>query len=321
MRSRLLVGILLPLTVIAFSFGNRSGGGIFRRHPLRIAASTSINEDADADVTSSNQIEALLRRGQTKMNQVMTPEFFEQTSASLKQLRAKSAKAVEIKQSSIPGAGMGLFAKSNMKAGTIVSFYPAHTLGVEFDNQQLWYSSREEDQIYFSEHPPESSPYLHATDQPIFNRPSLLADIPLLKNDPMYLDANPTRKVDPLWVSHYINDGAIVTSNDGAGIEAYYDQSKRQKNCIHIPFGPSPVMATVCTRKVKKGEELFTSYGCVYWLGVLYSGENSGDAPAMTSMIQEQIKESAQDLFGCMNSVAVTYEKQAQDLQIGYDAL
>jgi len=230
------------------------------------------------------------------------------------------SKSVAVRESSIPGAGQGLFATRNIKAGTIVSFYPAHALGIEVGDRQLWVSSNESDQEYFAQHPPGSSAYLHATDQPIFNRPSLLADTPGMKDSPIYLDVNPNREVEPLWISQYINDGAMVLSNDGEGVKAYYEQSKRKKNCIHLPYGPSPVMATVATRKIKKGEELLTSYGCVYWLGVLYA-DDAGSAPDMSAQIQQQIKESADDLFRSMKSVATVHSVQIEALESAYNDL
>lgn len=274
--------------------------------------------DAATSALSTSFFEAPLNDALSRMDKVMTADFF-LSLPSLKQMYGKATKNVVVKNSSIPGAGKGLFATKNIKAGSICCFYPAHTLGIELGDRQLWVSANESDREYFSKNPPGSSSYLHATDQPIFDRPSILADIaPELHL--IYLDVNPNKEVDPLWVSHFINDGAIVMSNDEEGVSKYYEQSKRKKNCIHLPFGPSPIMATVATRKIKKGEELFTSYGCVYWLGVLYS-DKEGGGPDMTGQIQQQIKESALDLFGAMKSTSTTYGNQIEALKRAYDEL
>ena len=129
-----------------------------------------------------------------------------------------------------------------------------------------------------------------------------------------------------MWVSQYINDGAIIPSNDEKGVQAYYTNSKKLKNCIHVPFGPSPIMATMTTKKVKKGEELFTSYGAVYWLGILYSNQvsdngNDNDGPDLNAQIQGQINESAQDLFTCMKNVKDVYGCQSDALITAYNSL
>jgi hypothetical protein len=61
---------------------------------------------------------------------------------------------------------------------------------------------------------------------------------------------------------HRVNDGATILTNDEAGTLAYYHASRLLKNCIHVPFGPCPVLALIATRNVLCGEELLTTYGC-----------------------------------------------------------
>ena len=330
------------------------------------SSSSNLTEE-EHDIYKS--VEQTLQHVIDKMvHQVMTPEFFlcadsNSNSNHLKQLYTKSTKMVEVKPSTIgPTAGLGLFATKNIKSGTIISMYPAHTLGVELplssgSSKEIWVtaSHSENDRIYFTNNPPSSaSPYLHATDQPIFGRPSLLATkFPQLKDLPIYLDVNPNnhnhnhdeeelqKSTTTIWVSQYINDGAIVETYDQNGIEMYYKQSTKRKNCIHIPFGPSPIMATITTRKIKKGEELFTSYGCVYWLGSLSSvsettstsstttatttattnddGSSPGlVGPGMNTQIQSQIQQSAQDLFHSMKTCQTIYQNQIESFEQAY---
>ena len=196
------------------------------------------------------------------MDRIMSPNFFDGCDGCLKQLNSQIMKNVQVSESAIPGAGKGLFATKNIKAGSIISFYPAHILGLETEGKEIFVTNQESDREYFLEHPPGGSSYLHATDQPIFNRPSLLSNLGSteVSNAPMYLDVNPNKNVSPIWVSQYINDGSIMIDNSEVGVSNYYKESKERKNCIHIPFGPSPIMATVATRKIKKGEELTDYY-------------------------------------------------------------
>lgn len=228
------------------------------------------------------------------------------------------------------------------QAGTIVGLYPAHALGYELvvpvnntsaeedDSQEeelqdlsMFLAGNDEDREYFAEHPHGNSPYLHATDQPLFQRPSLLSTLfDESKKEmppPLYLDVNPNRndKLDGAWTSHYINDGASMLdckTITEADIEQYYRSSTKAKNCIHIPFGPSPILATITTKKIKKGEELFTSYGVVYWLGAMDNSE-SAPSPSMTEKIHSQIVESARDLQRSMQQCAYTYAQEMSDFE------
>jgi hypothetical protein len=192
----------------------------------------------------------------------------------------------------------------------------------------MFLAGNDEDTKYFREHPHGDSPYLHATDQPLFQRSSLLS--PLFDEEkkeippPLYLDVNPNRnhQLDPAWTSHYINDEASlldsvsVTEDDS---EQYYIRSSRAKNCIHVPFGPSPLLATVTTKKVKKGDELFTTYGVVYWAGAIEnaSSKSGADSAAllMTEKIRSHIIESARDLQKAMDGCSIAYAKEMVDFE------
>jgi len=246
-----------------------------------------------------------------KMDVVMRPEFFEQ-SPSLKNMYSNCAKLVAVKESSITEAGLGLFAKKNIKAGTIICFYPAHALGVEIGEGESSsiFSCLDLDREYFKENPSSTSCYLHCTDQPLFKRSSILADrVQNFEGVPLYLDVNPNRVIVPAWVSQFINDGATVESNCEKGVLDYYAATKSKKNCIHIPWGPSPIIVTVTTKKVKKGAELFTSYGSTYWLGVLLDVRGEEGVGA-TNEIQKEINDTAKDLLKSMQTVSDVYENQ-----------
>ena len=285
-----------------------------------IEVDTALASPAPTIKPSSNPFLSLLSNGLHKtsiaMNKDTSDQVFKSTP-SLQRLRRQVQQLTHIKPSSLGDhAGLGLFATKNIKAGTIVGLYPAHALGYELvvpindgemneDNLQdlsMFLAGNEEDEKYFSNNPHGNSPYLHATDQPLFQRPSLLSSLFDEGNKdemspPLYLDVNPTRneELDGIWTSHYINDGASLLDymqKDGTsiedGIEQYYAKSTQTKNCIHIPFGPSPLLATITTKKCKKNQELFTSYGVVYWLGSFDTKED-GDTAKMTETIQTKL--------------------------------
>jgi hypothetical protein len=247
------------------------------------------------------------------MERVMMSEDCLAYSPVLKQMMSKIDKQVEVKPSSIPGAGQGLFARKPIKANSIVGFYPCHALGVE----GLFVSSNQEDEDYFRANPSARSDYLHCTDQPLFKRDSLLYG----SDEPVYLDVNPNRRIaTPGWVSHFINDGARVEEASEDGVLEYYENAKTTNNCIHIPFGPSPILATISTKKIKKQEELFTTYGGVYWLGNSFPDEQSRTVD-ITPRIQAQIQATARTLVASMETANTLYQNQLAELQNVYEKL
>jgi SET domain len=137
----------------------------------------------------------------------------------------------------------------------------------------------------------------------------------------LYIDVNPQRPLVPGWMSHLVNDGATVLVNTEQGVLDYYSASRAAKNCVHVPFGPSPILATVTTRKVKKGQELLTTYGCTYWLDALLQNrvdDQQQQTPSITTditdAIQEQATETARDILKCRQGVAVRRQNEAFEL-------
>jgi hypothetical protein len=131
----------------------------------------------------------------------------------------------------------------------------------------------------------------------------------------LFVNVNMDRPDVPTWLGHRVNDGAVVESNTEAGVLDYYEKSRQAKNCVPVPFGPSPVLATVTTCQVKKGDEIFTSYGCSYWLEAIWPGEESTD---ITEDIQFQVRETARDLFTGMQGVRANHGKEWTALEASF---
>jgi len=344
MRSIIIIalGTLLCIPNGASSFAP-SKHGCFRARSIRVNSSEESEADTTTVTIQSNPFLPLLsdglRRASIATNKATSDQVFA-SSPSLQRLRQQVKQLTKVAPSSLgEHAGNGLFATKNIKAGTIVGLYPAHALGYELvapptddsDEMQdlsMFIAGSNEDELYFQANPHGNSPYLHATDQPLFQRQSLLSSLFDESKDemtpPLYLDVNPNRnsELDEIWTSHYINDGASLlnTKVDGDSIEQYYVQSTKAKNCCHIPFGPSPILATITTKKVKKGEELFTSYGVVYWLGSVEDPDEA-DVAVMTEKLQEQIVESARDLQKAMESASTGYSNESSDLDQAFNNL
>lgn len=281
--------------------------------PTRDNTSKRLYSSNTNNQQQEDTIKALTESVEWMNHHVMTEAFFD-ASPILSTMQAQCVQRIEIKESAIPGAGRGLFAKTNLQKGTIISFYPAHALGI--DDGQFCYLPQDQD--YFTTHPCSESSYLHCTDQPLFQRESIVHPVLPTNTVPLYLDVNPQRDIVGAWASHMINDGAVVQSNSIQGVLDYYRESGKMKNCIHIPWGPSPIMATVTTKKVKKGQELLTSYGGTYWLGVLLQvrGEEGID---ITPEIQDKIKESAMDLVNSMKTVSQLYAEQEAAMRLAFE--
>jgi hypothetical protein len=229
---------------------------------------------------------------------------------------------VVVAESSIVGAGMGLFAQQDIPGGTIIAFYPVHGMGMDLSNDK-----EHEDFSIFIGLDPTDQQYFDLTSNDDYLQEYLVlgsgtvgttglaqvaSDISLL------IDINPNRMVHPPWVGHFINDGATLEENSEQGIMEYNQQSQEAKNCVHaVPFGPLPLMASVTTRDVKEGEELFSSYGGSYW--VQYLGDGTEEMASVEEGIRKMAQDSKrEDFLQCLRSAHVRYAKEASALQIAF---
>lgn len=234
------------------------------------------------------------------------------SSSAMDELQRRIQKAVTCRESSISGAGKGIFAKQDIKPGVIVGFYPVHGIGVDFDDvSSICFGATLKDQEYFDD---DTADERQANYIQYLIGSRRLGEADFGTDTTLFVNVNPSHSdSNGGWIGHYINDGATVSTNSEVGMLDYYAASRQTKNCVHIPFGPAPLIATVTTRKVNKGEELFTSYGCLYWIeNILKEGEECAD---ITEAVQMEAKQTAQDLFSAMQSARTRYVNQQAELQ------
>ncbi len=238
------------------------------------------------------------------------------SSSSLQDFQKQIQKNVASGESSIPGAGQGLFATKNLKKGTLVGFYPVHGIGAEFeDGSYVCCGTTSEDQTHFDGIKDLKSNYIQYL---IGSRKLGGADFG--EDTQLFVDVNPSRAdASGCWNGHLVNDGAIMTENSEQGMLDYYTASQKSKNCVHIPFGPSPLIAVVTTKKVKKGQELFTTYGCLYWLeSIIQPGEEPADA---TEAVQLKARDTAQDILTAMQGAQTAYKNQQAEIEESFAKL
>ena len=201
------------------------------------------------------------------------PRFLPTRPTAPQNLFQTCKKSAQIAPSSIPAAGNGLFAGHDIiiPAGSIFSFYPVPALGVNFRDGCTYLHAKDN-------HDYVNSAYVMAL---MGNRPILGLDLQTIGNDNDwknktndsgclgFVDADPSRRIEPAWQCHMINDGACIETNTKDDVIKYYAASLNAQNAVFVPFGPSPIVVAVATKDILQGDEIFTCYGRAYWLGMV----------------------------------------------------
>ena len=173
------------------------GGATSSVHVLHLPVSVvcrAVPTDSDGDDVCRETLGAALG----KMVAVTESGF----ASRFNQRRMNS---VEVRQSSVPGAGLGLFAKKALKSGTVISFYPAHILGIEVGDRIRRISLdgstgqvEEQNEDADDDAPPKvDDAYLHHI---LGKRPLMHAGIAQdLGGAAMFLDVDMMRPESPGW--------------------------------------------------------------------------------------------------------------------------
>jgi len=160
-------------------------------------------------------------------------------------------------ESTIPGAGRGLFASRDIEAGEIITLYPGDVI-IAWGKSVGDFSGKVS--VLFGNHVKKedqqavgkrlSSNSARSYEIKIGDHHSLVAD-PLLANYPAYL-------------GHIANDSAMLNSNKKASLDKYRIASEKGHNAAYFEMEGSH-LAQVATKSIMKGEEIFVSYGSDYW--------------------------------------------------------
>ena len=143
-------------------------------------------------------------------------------------------------------AGRGLFALEDVSQGEVLTCYPGDAL-VEF--------SDEGESVHWDHVPVQIENALDGINQEYM----LYA-----ASDNWGIVALPELDEDPAYLGHFANDGARAPTNS-AELASYVIDSNEMSNAMHQDLLDCH-MVTVATRDIRRGEEIFVTYGPEYWM-------------------------------------------------------
>ena len=167
-------------------------------------------------------------------------------------------RSARVGPSTVRGAGRGLFAARDCEEGDLLTCYPGDAL-VLFDiNATIW-----------GEHVDD------AHDRSRVDQQYMLRAV----RDDWGIVALPglLEEKDPgSYLGHFANDGVGSAPTRESDLSSYVLESFDRANAIHQDFEGCH-MVTVATRDIKKGEEIFVTYGPEYWMeqeSFVHAGED-----------------------------------------------
>lgn len=208
-------------------------------------------KQAAAKVDITHAVDDLLRRS------VHLSNVWERMSMQVAAFDAISSQTYA-SPSSMPDAGLGLFASRAIPEHSVAAFYPIDAIGIAAA-ETTTLTIGDENDAYFGDL--SGSPYRVTLSHHSLGK---------LGDDELFIDANPNLVDRPGWLGHRANDAACIGLGDDTDEQAivdYYTQGTERSNVVLAPFGDAaPIMCLWTTRAIEKGEELFFIYGHDYWI-------------------------------------------------------
>lgn len=170
---------------------------------------------------------------------------------SLSNILSFEMNKVILKQSNIHG--MGVFARTDINEGGIVTFYPGDV--VEYTPNEDRDSN---DHVVFaclSDREKSRSQTVEAAFKDNNYAFSLSKKYTMI--------GNPFFNSDPSYMGHLINDGA-KSGSSSQSVALYQKITLLKRNCEFYDLHDLHLAVVAC-RDIKEGEELFVSYGPDYW--------------------------------------------------------
>lgn len=170
-------------------------------------------------------------------------------------------------ESTISGAGQGLFAARDIIEGELITLYPGDVL-LQWETSVGDFAG--EVGVLFGIHVPQehrtadrlTTDTARGYELKIGGRHSIVAD-------PTVLD-------DAAYLGHMANDCAMLTSKDKESVERYLMTSAKGLNAGFFVLEGSHFVA-VATKNIQKDSEIFTSYGDGYWFSRSHYQQETGE--------------------------------------------
>jgi hypothetical protein len=148
--------------------------------------------------------------------------------------------------------GQGVFAQRDLRRGDLITLHPCH---------------------YMSLNIPGTGSVWIATNSCVPNVTELISKLLYHYSASVYgtcisVAADPSLPVCPAACAHLINDGATMENNSVRDRCKYMHESHIAQNCHLIPIAGVSI-AAVALRDIPRNEEIYTSYGWLYWANVL----------------------------------------------------
>jgi len=177
-------------------------------------------------------------------------------------LNRLACRRVRLAPSTVTGGGMGVFATRTLEEGELITLYPGDSLlhFADVATNEAGAPTADKVQVSFGSH--VSLGRRRAQTQ---SAESLIAAraYELPSTEQMSLMGDPTLTHDLAYVGHMLNDCSTCRST--SELASYAIATATYVNAVHLPIHGCH-FASVTTRRVEEGEELFVSYGPGYWL-------------------------------------------------------
>jgi hypothetical protein len=174
-----------------------------------------------------------------------------------------------VAESSVQGAGLGVFAGRNIEKGEMITLYPGDAL-LKWENAND-FEDRAGVNVLFGPHiTPTERANVSKGGAGFFSQGADWARLYEVRVSGLHsLVGDPGRISDPAYLGHMLNDFSILAGRSRQAKRAYTISSLKGANA-KIKLGDEGChVLIVATMAIKCGEECFLSYGEMYWLSRL----------------------------------------------------